>query len=75
MKTTKKAKALLAALALAGIPLITTATCNPRYGTVDIYRNDDYHEHSFWDVVYDDCYYCDDWYYDEYYYEEIIVYP
>ena len=77
----KKAKSLILAVAFAGIPLITTASCDPYRGSLDIYRDDDYHD-SWFDVIvddwfyddryYDDCGWWDDCYYDEYYYEEIV---
>ncbi|MGB2984888.1 MAG: hypothetical protein WBE26_03315 [Phycisphaerae bacterium] len=75
-----KAKRVLAALAFAGIPLITTGSCNPYSGTLDFYRDDDYDDLGFFDVFIEDDYYYDDWYYDDccyddYYYEEIIYYP
>jgi hypothetical protein len=50
-------KAVFAALAMGGISLITTATCDPVTGAFDFYRDDDF----------DDCCY-DDYYYDDYYY-------
>ncbi|UCC28998.1 MAG: hypothetical protein JSU86_12430 [Phycisphaerales bacterium] len=73
-----KAKRLLAGLAFAGIPLITTASCDPVHGTLEVYRNDDYHDHGIFDVVgdwfYDGCFFWDDCYYhDDYYYEEIVI--
>ena len=74
-----KAKRLLVGLAFAGIPLITTASCDPYRGTLAIYRNDDYYDRGFFDVIiddwfYDDCYFWDDcYYYDDYYYEEIVI--
>lgn len=79
-----KAKRLLMALAVAvaGIPLITTATCDPYYGVFDFYRDDDYGRDGgvldwlIGDLFYDDCYYdCyDDYYYDDYY-DEIVIWP
>jgi hypothetical protein len=75
MKKTRKAKTLLIGLAAAGFPLITTATCNPRHGTLDFYRNDDHDSHGFFDVfIYDDYYYEDCYYWDDCYYEEIILF-
>ena len=37
----KRVKRLILAVAFAGIPLITTATCDPYYGTLGIYRDDE----------------------------------
>lgn len=73
----KNAKRLILAVAFAGIPLITTASCDPYRGTLDIYRNDDYDD-GWFDVItddwfYDDCYWWDDCYYDDYYYDEIVI--
>jgi hypothetical protein len=50
---------LLVALACGGIPLLTTATCDPYTGFLDIYRGDDVY---FYDGYYADAYYVD--YYD-----------
>lgn len=66
-----RAKRLLAALAVAGIPLVTTATCSPRYGTLDIFRYDDYYDFGYFDIFVDDCFF-DDCYY--FYDEEIIFF-
>ena len=45
-------------MAAAGVPLITSVTCDPYYG-FDFYRDDDF-----------DDYYYDDGYYVDYYYED-----
>ena len=77
--TWAKAKRLVVSLACAGIPLITTASCDPYRGTLDIYRNDDYEDYGYLDVIvddwfYDDCYFWDDcYYYGDYYYDEIVI--
>jgi hypothetical protein len=61
------------ALAMAGIPLITTVSCDP-YGGLSFYRDDDYDDCYFWDdCYYNDCYFWDDCYYDDYYYDEIVI--
>ena len=79
--TWNKTKRLFVALAFAGIPLITTATCDPYRGTFDFFRDDDYHDRGFvdWffydDYYYDDYYYYDDCCYDDYYYDEIVFFP
>lgn len=62
MKRAMKRKAMMAGLALGGIPLITTATCDPYYGYFDFFRDDD--------AGYYDPYY----YGGGYYYEEYVVY-
>lgn len=54
-----RTKMLLVALACGGAPLLTTATCDPYTGFLDIYRNDDTY---FYDGYYADAYYVD--YYD-----------
>ena len=64
-----KVRTLLAILAFAGIPLVTTGACDPVRGTFDFYRDDD---HGVYDVIVDDGYYYDDYYYydDPYYYDD-----
>lgn len=64
----KKMKALLIALAIGGMPLVTTATCDPRTGALDFFRDDD--DYGLYDVVYYDDWYYDDYYYDPYYYDD-----
>ena len=66
--TWRKATALAIGLAFAGIPLITTATCNPASGTFDFFRDDD--DYGVWDVFVDDGWYYEDYYYDDYYYDD-----
>ncbi len=67
MKTTKRTTFVmsLAAIAIA-CPLITTATCDPVFGTFEFFRDDDdfffddgiYYEDVFFDdVYYDDCFF------------------
>ncbi len=74
MRNAKKVKAMLIGLAVAAIPLVTTATCSPGSGRFDFYRNDHHHD-SFLDVIVDDgCWFYEDCYDDYYYYEEIIIY-
>ncbi len=53
-----RAKLALVALACGGVPLITTATCDPYSGVLDFYRDDD--------AFYYDGYYTDVYYYDNY---------
>ena len=77
--TRSKIRRLFVALAVAaaGIPLVTSATCDPYYGTLDIYRDDD-HDRGILDWFVDDVYYYDDCYYDcydDYYYEDVIYLP
>lgn len=56
-----RAKALFVAVACGGIPLVTSATCDPYYGTLDFFRDDDS------DYYYDDGFYYEDpYYYDPY---------
>ena len=70
-----KAKTLLICLAMAGIPLITIGTCDPRTGILDIYRDDD-RGRGIFDVFIDGWYYYDDYYYDyddDYYYDHCFL--
>ncbi len=69
-KSSRKLGLGLLALAMGGIPLVTTATCDPRSGRFDFYRNDDDHYYD------DDIIYIDDpFYYDDpYYYEECLLF-
>ena len=79
----KKAKMLIAALAFAGIPLVTTASCNPYSRTLTVLRDDDYHRYDdgfgFFDLfIEEDYYYSDcryDCYEDEYWVEEVVYFP
>ena len=57
--TRRTIKMWLVGLACAGIPLVTSATCNPQTGGFNFFRNDD--------SYYDDGYYYDDAYYVDYY--------
>ena len=76
-----KAKWGFLALALAGVPLITTVSCDPYTGAVNLYRDDDFDDYGFFDVFIEDEYYYDDWWYyddccyDDYYYGEAVFYP
>ena len=49
----------LVLMAGAGVPLITSVTCDPYSGVYDFYRDDDYED-----------YYYDDGYYVDYYYDD-----
>jgi hypothetical protein len=51
----------LVALACGGIPLVTSATCDPRTGGLDFFRDDDgyYYEDVYYVDYYDDCYFFD----------------
>lgn len=70
-----KVKVLLAVVAFAGLPLVTTVSCSPRYGTLSVFRDDDYHDDfGFFDLFIQDDYYSDCCY-DDYYYEEVVIYP
>ncbi len=78
--TWNKTKRLFVALAFAGIPLITTVSCDPYRGTFDFFRDDDYHDGGFFGGLFYDDYYYDDYYYDDccyddYYYDEIVFFP
>ncbi len=60
----KNVNAILMAMACTSIPLSTIATCNPRTGSLDVFRYDD-------DYYYDDGFYIDEViYYDDYYYDD-----
>ncbi len=57
-KRPNRIKMWLVGLACGAIPLITTATCDPYTGFLDIYRDDDgyYYDSGYYDVYYyDDC--------------------
>ena len=60
-------KRWLAALAVAGIPLVTSATCDPQTGAFDFFRADNggYYDGYYSDVyyvdTYDDCFFFDCW--------------
>lgn len=58
--TRRTIKLWLVGLACAGIPLATSATCNPLTGRFDFFRNDD-------GYYFDDGYYYEDAYYVDYY--------
>lgn len=49
-----KAKALFVALTLGGMCLVTTATCDPGYGTIQIFRDDDAYDHWHGDFLLDE---------------------
>ncbi len=72
----KRARILLAAVAMGGVPLITVGSCDPLSGAFDFYRDDDYRDGFFFDDGY---YYYDDYYYDDcfdcYYEDEFIFFP
>lgn len=55
--TRKKTRSILAALAIGGIPLATSATCDPVAGSLDIFRYDDYYD----GYVYEDVYVVEDY--------------
>ena len=61
--TKRKIKRTAAAFALAGIPLVTSAVCDPATGYFELYRDDDadYCCDDFDDDYYDDY----DYYYDD----------
>jgi hypothetical protein len=65
--TWHKVKKTLAALAFVGIPLAISASCDPRRGTLGLYRYDNY---GLFDVWVDD-----EYWYDDYYYDEVIFLP
>ena len=61
--TRRTIKMWLVGLACAGIPLVTSATCNPQTGFLNFFRDDD------GGYYYDDGYYYDYGYYDDCYFE------
>jgi hypothetical protein len=76
----KKATLLLVAMAAAGVPLITTAACDPYRGTLSIFRDDDYYDRDFGflDFFIDDGYHYSDCWYDcgyDYWYEDVVYFP
>ncbi len=66
--TRGKLKAWLIALACGGVPLVTSATCDPYAGVLDIYRDDDGYSY------YDDGYYYEEVYYVDYYEEDCFLF-
>jgi hypothetical protein len=68
----RKARTAAICLAMAGIPLVTIGTCDPRTGVLDFYRNDN-RGHGIFDLFVDDGYYYDDYYYDDYYYDDCFL--
>lgn len=60
-KTGTRMKAGFVALALAGMPLAVTASCDPLRGTLDVFRFDDHHDDfGFLDLFFiDDCFFHD----------------
>jgi hypothetical protein len=65
--TRKNIKRWLAAMAVAGIPLVTSATCDPQTGALDFFRADNggYYDGGYTDVYYvdpySDCYFFGCW--------------
>ena len=62
-----RANAAMFALLAGGIPLITIASCDPRSGTFDFYRNTNSGDYADWGYSYDDCWYYCDYGYDDYF--------
>ncbi|MBI4718896.1 MAG: hypothetical protein HY763_13910 [Planctomycetes bacterium] len=56
----KKAKAMLLALALGGVPLVTSGACDPRTGVFSFFRDSDNYDDGFVDVFVDDPFYYGD---------------
>lgn len=76
---TRKAKAVLLAIGIGAMPLVTTASCDPVTGAFRFFRDTDnyyysdyYYDDGFYggyvDVYYEDPYYYDDYYYDDCYF-------
>lgn len=72
---TRKAKALLLAIGIGAMPLVTAASCDPVTGMFRFFRDtDNYYDDGYY---YDDYYYggyyggyYDDYYYEDYYYDD-----
>jgi hypothetical protein len=64
--TRRNIKRWLAAMAVGGIPLVTSATCDPQTGALDFFRADN---GSFYDGGYTDVYYADPYYSDCYFFD------
>jgi len=60
-------KSLFVALVCGGMPLVTYVSCDPYYGSFDLYRNDDSGDYYYDDGYYGGGYYYDDYYCDPYY--------
>lgn len=56
--------AMLIGLLCGGSALVTTASCDPRTGAFEFFRDDDN------EFFYDDGYYQDDFFFDDFYYED-----
>ncbi len=71
--TKHKIKRTAAAIAMAGIPLVTQAVCDPATGYFDFYRDDDA---DYCCDDFDDSYYYDDdpYYYDDPYYDDCFLF-
>ncbi len=75
-----KAKRLLVAVAMAGMPLAMMASCDPYDGTLSVFRERDHDHHGIFDlfiegdVHFDDCLFIDCYYDDDYYYEGIVIF-
>ena len=69
----KRAKVAVMSMAMGGMPLVTTASCDPYLSSLSFFSGDDtYYYDPFYpaDVYYDDYYY-DDSYYDGGYYDDV----
>lgn len=58
--TRRTIKMWLVGLACAGIPLVTSATCDPRTGAFDFFRGDSgnyYYDSGYYVDYYNDCYF------------------
>lgn len=73
VRRSKKATMWLAVVAAAGVPLVTSARCNPYAGTLSVYRDRNF---GFLDwFIDDDYYYSDCCYYDDYWVDDFIFFP
>ncbi|UCE59426.1 MAG: hypothetical protein JSU63_18530 [Phycisphaerales bacterium] len=57
--TWRRTRVLAIVVAMAGMPFVTSATCDPLSGTFDFYRDDDRCDGLLGDL------FCEDWYYDD----------
>ena len=62
--TRRTIKMWLVGLACAGYTLVTSATCDPRTGGLDFFRDDGngyYYDDGYYVDYYDDCFFFDCW--------------
>lgn len=73
----RKATKLIVSMAVAGIPLAMSASCDPYSGSLSVYRYDNHNDGWFGNILDDwfgyECDYWDGCYTNDYYYDEIVI--